>query len=124
MAVVLPVAFLRSKPLRFRVACSGSAWLIIVGFSVFYASLTGVITYVFVSESLFLMSVMLLCSLWLLKAQGKPGPAGGRDTVGGEQHEERGFQDHLTDHGVICWHLFHHYLHSVPLAFQGVVIHP
>lgn len=77
LAVVHPVLFLRYKPLRYRVAFSGVAWAVIIGFSLCYTIFPITKYLVFVSECVVLMSVMLFCYFSVLVALKRPRPGEG-----------------------------------------------
>ena len=70
--------FLKYKPLRYRLACSVVAWLIIIGLSLLYMGLmmSGCkeAFYLVLAECFVFWSVMLLCSLAILRALKRAGP--------------------------------------------------
>lgn len=81
VGVVHPMLFLRFKPLRYRVACCGVAWLIALvscTYSKFTFSKTPYL-YGFFIQNLLFLSVMLFCCLSVLRALKCPGP-GEKDT--------------------------------------------
>ena len=78
LAVVHPVLFLKYKPLRYRVACSALAWVLIIGITLLYGLLFMFVImkvyFYYLGQCLFFMSVMLLCSLAVLRALKQPMP--------------------------------------------------
>lgn len=79
LAVVHPVVFLRLKPLRYRLVCSGLAWLAVAGFCVFYALIDQeeplLNSYMVVCLSV--MLVILFCCLSVLRALKRARPGDG-----------------------------------------------
>ena len=79
LAVVHPVTFLKYKPLRYRVGCSGLVWLMVLG-SCFVHVLNEfqlAINYFILGLNLVVFSVMLFCCLAVLRALKRPGPGEG-----------------------------------------------
>lgn len=79
IGVVHPVAFLRYKPLRYRVACCCVAWVIVL-LSCIYSLLTynnHLYLYVFFIQNWLLLFVMLFCCLSVLRDLKLPGPGQG-----------------------------------------------
>ncbi|KAJ8011174.1 hypothetical protein DPEC_G00055430 [Dallia pectoralis] len=80
LAVVHPVTFLKYRPLRYRLACSGLAWLIVLGFCLRYGLLADIrppTAYLFLGFTLVVFSVMLFCCLAVLRALKRPRPGDG-----------------------------------------------
>ncbi|XP_067106437.1 P2Y purinoceptor 8-like [Osmerus mordax] len=78
LAVVHPVVFLKYKPLRYRMACCGVVWLLVIGlcFTIFLADLSKNDNY-YIILYVMVMSVMLFCCLSVLRALKRPGPGEG-----------------------------------------------
>ncbi|KAJ8000539.1 hypothetical protein DPEC_G00181160 [Dallia pectoralis] len=97
LAVIHPVTFLKYKPLRYRMGCSGVAWLLIIGTCVGYMLVETSLEwrcYALVFN-LVLLSVMLFCCLAVLKALKRPGP-GDREGEGTNNMKLRAFRIILT----------------------------
>jgi hypothetical protein len=80
LAVVHPVFFLKYRPLRYKVGCSGLVWLVLFGFCFTFLLVKDhqiVICYVSLCEVLVLLSFMLFCCLSVLRALKQPGPGEG-----------------------------------------------
>jgi hypothetical protein len=80
LAVVHPVVFLKYRPLRYKVGCSGLVWLYLIGFcftTMWVKEQQIVIYYVSLCEVMALLSLMLFCCLSVLRALKQPGPGEG-----------------------------------------------
>ena len=79
LAVVHPVVFLRYKPLRYRLACCGLVWIVIILFSACYAFINSSLSLlrVFLVLYLVVLLVHLFCCLSVLRALKRPGPGEG-----------------------------------------------
>ncbi|XP_068160381.1 P2Y purinoceptor 8-like [Antennarius striatus] len=79
MAVVHPVVFLRFKPLRYRLACCVVIWLLMLFYSIIPAFTISVraSVYLLTSMSMFLMVLMVYCSVHILCVLSQPGPGDG-----------------------------------------------
>lgn len=77
LAVIHPVLFLRYKPLRYRLACSAIAWLVVLGCCVVSMKLYHSAFSIYMVMYVILFSVKLLCSLMILRALRNPGPGEG-----------------------------------------------
>ncbi|XP_067104306.1 somatostatin receptor type 5-like [Osmerus mordax] len=80
LAVVHPLVFLRYKPFRYKVSCSGLAWVLVLGVCSTVASVSDdlrVYYYCLLSFFLVWMSVKTFCCLAVLKALKRPGPGDG-----------------------------------------------
>ena len=93
LAVVHPVVFLRYKPLRYRLACCGLVWMLVLVMSVFCGFNTSEEMFYFVNLGLdlLLMSVQLFCCLSVLRALKRPGPGEGQ-REGGSDIKRRAFK--------------------------------
>ena len=89
LAVVHPVVFLRYKPLRYRLACCGVVWLLVLGlcFTIVFTDLSKNHNY-YITLYAVVMSVMLFCCLSVLRALKRPGPGEGERNRG--MKSERG----------------------------------
>ncbi|XP_026094152.1 somatostatin receptor type 3-like [Carassius auratus] len=90
LAVVHPVTFLKYKPLRYKVICSASAWIIILGsclFSVFILPYTISHTWFFSVQFLLFFCIQLFCLVVVLRALKQSGP--------GERAREKEEENHM-----------------------------
>ncbi|KAJ8000540.1 hypothetical protein DPEC_G00181170 [Dallia pectoralis] len=76
LAVIHPVTFLKYKPLRYRVGCSGVVWVLVIGSCFEYMFVESVFAckYYAMTFNLVLFSVMVFCCLAVLRALKRPGP--------------------------------------------------
>ena len=79
LAVVHPVVFLRYKPLRYRLACSGLVWMLTLGVCTTSMVLQKSVKVVFLFAAMIMLAVgvMLYCCLSVLVALKRPGPGEG-----------------------------------------------
>ncbi|XP_048021444.1 uracil nucleotide/cysteinyl leukotriene receptor-like [Megalobrama amblycephala] len=90
LAVVHPVTFLKYKPLRYRVICSATVWIITLGscFSSMFLPLSTIGQTWFLSvQFLFFFSIQLFCLVAVLRALKQSGP--------GERGRERKEENHM-----------------------------
>lgn len=78
LAVIHPVLFLRYKPLRYRLACSAIAWLVVLGCCVISMKLYYFAFNVYMVLYVILFLVKLLCSLMILRTLRNAGPGDGK----------------------------------------------
>ena len=98
LAVVHPVVFLRYKPVKYRLACCGMVWVIVLG----YGSISSIGSFfdqlLYASCALIMVTfgVMLFCCLSVLRALKHPGPGegerGGEGGKGGKAMKTRAFK--------------------------------
>jgi len=89
LAVVHPVTFLKYKPLRYRVMCSATVWIITCGSCLFcwliLKSLTTIFyTWFFSLQFILFFSIQLFCLVAVLRALKRSGPG----ERGGEKEEK------------------------------------
>ncbi|KAL2088336.1 hypothetical protein ACEWY4_015235 [Coilia grayii] len=78
LAVLHPVLFLKYKPLRYKLACSGVVWMMTLAASVILVLFEDIILWIFwFATYTVLFIVMLLCGLAVLRGLCKPGPGEG-----------------------------------------------
>ena len=94
LAVVHPVVFLKYRPLRYKVGCSGLVWLVLIGgcLTLMFGMQQNVLCYVFWGEILVLISLMLFCCLSVLRALKHPGPGEGATGRGMNDMKIRAFK--------------------------------
>ncbi|XP_071392758.1 C-C chemokine receptor type 8-like [Centroberyx affinis] len=86
LAVVHPVVFLKYKPLRYRVACCGVVWLLVLGSCVGFVFENAASLDMLLGCYVLLFLLMLFCCGSVLRALKRPGPGEGareRDREGG-----------------------------------------
>ncbi|KAJ8017220.1 hypothetical protein DPEC_G00015540 [Dallia pectoralis] len=93
LAVVHPVIFLKYKPLRYRLACCGAVWLLVLlgNLISMFLSQTLISDFFFLIEYLILTCVMLFCCLAVLRALKQTGPGEG-DREGNKNAKMKAFR--------------------------------
>ncbi|XP_046900455.1 P2Y purinoceptor 6 [Hypomesus transpacificus] len=94
LAVVYPVVFLKYKPLRYRMVCSGFMYMWIIGSCclAMYMSFSNTFFYYYMSQYLVVFVVQLFCCLSVLKALKGPGPGDGdREREGSNSMKRKAF---------------------------------
>ncbi|XP_064781920.1 P2Y purinoceptor 6-like [Oncorhynchus masou masou] len=95
LAVVHPVVFLKYRPLRYKVGCSGLVWLVLIGFCFpfLFVMQHNFLFYVFCVEIIILISFLLFCCLSVLRALKQSGPGEGeREREGTNNMKMRAFK--------------------------------
>ncbi|XP_028821775.1 allatostatin-A receptor-like [Denticeps clupeoides] len=93
LAVLHPIIFLRSRPLRYRLMCSAVIWLVIFSISLICATLVGfMIMFILAMMSLPLCAVKMFCCLAILRALKKPGPGAGPKRSSSNQAKMKAFK--------------------------------
>ena len=93
LAVIHPVLFLKYKPLRYRLACSAVAWLIVFGCCVMTMLIRYAAFYVYLPLYVILFSGKLFSCLVILRALRNPGPGEGKmDREGANLAKIRAFK--------------------------------
>ncbi|KAJ8017222.1 hypothetical protein DPEC_G00015560 [Dallia pectoralis] len=78
LAVVHPVIFLKYKPLRYRLACCGAVWLLVLVVTLVCIFVTlSVYIYAVLVQNIILVCVMMFCCLSVLRALKRAGPGKG-----------------------------------------------
>lgn len=95
LAVVHPVLFLKLRPVRYRVACSAVAWLLVLPFCLINYFYPTIIIQLWSAVGLTLFLIMLFCCLAVLSTLKKPGPGDRerqREREGANQTKMRAFK--------------------------------
>ena len=93
LAVLHPVLFLKYKPLRYRMTCSGIIWLMVLMTCMVFVIVEGIMRIFGPTLYLILFVVMLFCCLAVLRGLCKPGPGEGeRGRNGANQVKMKAFR--------------------------------
>src|SRR4029434_10207295 len=93
LAVLHPVLFLKYKPLRYRLTCSGIIWLMVLMTCMVLVLVEGIIETFWSTLYLIMFVLMLFCCLAVLRGLCKPGPGEGeRETKGANQVKMKAFR--------------------------------
>ena len=93
LAVLHPVLFLKYKPLRYRLTCSGIIWLMVLMTCMVFVLVEDIIHIFWPTLYLILFVVMSFCCLAVLRGLCKPGPGEGeRGRNGANQVKMKAFR--------------------------------